>query len=77
MINPLQIINNNMSVLLMQTKNMFDLWKDSSAETMQNECITPIQRAYKSYTDEMNTRIRIYMRAQQKVAQALQEMEKL
>lgn len=66
-----------MSVLLMQTKNMFDMWKDSSAETMQNECITPIQRAYNSYTEEMNTHIQIYMRAQQKVAQALQEMEKL
>jgi len=77
MTNPLQLINNNMSVLIMQSKNMFDSWHDASANKMQSECLTPIQREYKSYTDEMNVRLQIYMRAQEKVVEALREIQRI
>lgn len=74
---PLQLLFNDMSRLLMQSKNVFETWKDTNAETMNNECISSIKQSYNSFANEMNTRMQIYMRAQKQIEDAMQRMMKL
>jgi len=77
MMDPLQLLFNDMSRLLMQSKNVFETWKDTNAETMNNECISSIKQSYNSFANEMNTRMQIYMRAQKQIEDAMQRMMKL
>lgn len=74
---PLQLLFNDMSRLLMQSKNVFETWKDTNAETMNNECISSIKQSYNSFANEMNTRMQIYMRAQKQIEDAMQRLSKL
>ena len=77
MIDPLQLLYNDMSRLIMQSRNIFDTWKDSNAETMNNDCIGSIKRSYNSFANEMNTRMQIYMRAQKQIEDAMQRLNKI
>lgn len=77
MTDPLQLLYNDMSRLIMQSRNIFDTWKDSNAETMNNDCIGSIKRSYNSFANEMNTRMQIYMRAQKQIEDAMQRLTKL
>ena len=71
---PLQLLYNDMSRLLMQSKGIFETWKDSNAEKMNNEGIGSIKKSYNSFASEMNTRMQIYMRAQKQVEDAMQQL---
>lgn len=77
MIDPLQLIFNDMSRLIMQSQNIFETWKDKNAETMNNDCIGSIKQSYNRYANEMNTRMQIYMRAQKQIEDAMQRLSKL
>ena len=77
MIDPLQLIYNDMSRLIMQSQNIFATWKDKNAETMNNDCIGSIKQSYNSFANEMNTRMQIYMRAQKQIEDAMQRLSKL
>lgn len=77
MIDPLQLIYNDISRLIMQSQNIFAAWKDKNAETMNNDCIRSIKQSYNSFANEMNTRIQIYMRAQKQIEDAMQRLSKL
>ena len=77
MTDPLQLIFNDMSRLIMQTRNIFESWKDKNAETMNNDCIGKIKQSYNSFASEMNIRMQIYMRAQKQIEEAMQRMMKL
>lgn len=77
MTDPLQLIYNDMSRLIMQTRNIFETWKDKNAEAMNNDCIGSIKQSYNSFANEMNTRLHIYMRAQKQIEDAMQRLMKL
>ena len=77
MIDPLQLIFNDMSRLIMQSQNIFESWKDKNAETMNNDCIGQIKQSYNRFANEMNTRMQIYMRAQKQIEDAMQRLSKL
>ena len=77
MTDPLQLIYNDMSRLIMQSKNIFGTWQDKNAETMNNECVDKIKQSYNSFANEMNTRMQIYMRAQKQIEDAMQRLSKL
>lgn len=77
MIDPLQLIYNDISRLIMQSQNIFAAWKDKNAETMNNDCIGSIKQSYNSFANEMNTRMQIYMRAQKQIEDAMQRLSKL
>lgn len=77
MTDPLQLLFNDMSRLIMQSKNIFETWKDTNAETMNKDCIGAIRQSYNSFANEMNTRMQIYMRAQKQIEDAMQQMSKL
>lgn len=77
MTDPLQLIFNDMSRLIMQSQNIFASWKDKNAETMNNDCIGQIKQSYNHFANEMNTRMQIYMRAQKQIEDAMQRLSKL
>ena len=77
MTDPLQLIFNDMSRLIMQSKNIFGTWQDKNAETMSNECVDKIKQSYNSFANEMNTSMQIYMRAQKQIEDAMQRLSKL
>jgi len=77
MTDPLQLLFNDMSRLIMQSQNIFEVWKDSNAETLNNGCINPLKQSFNSYANEINTRMQIYMRAQKQVEESLNELSNL
>lgn len=77
MIDPLSLINNDMSRLILQSRNIFEMWTDSNASTMDKKCISAIKRNYNTYVTTMNTQMRIYMRAQKEIEDAMQQLSKL
>ena len=74
--NPLQLMNNDMATLMMSSKKVFEYWNDSEADGMKNNCIASIQRNWKAYMDEMNTRMNIYMRAEKQIDDAMADYER-
>lgn len=77
MINPLSLINNDISRLILQSRNIFEMWTDSNSSTMDKECISVIKRNYNTYVSSMNTQMRIYMIAQKEIEDAMQRLTQL
>ena len=46
MTDPLQLLFNDMSRLIMQSQNIFETWKDSNAEALNNGCINPLKQSF-------------------------------
>lgn len=65
-----------MTTLILSSQKVFEHWKDKVADDMKNNCITQIQRDWKAYIDEMNTRMNIYMRAELQIDNAMAKYER-
>lgn len=74
---PLALLQNDMSRLIMQSNNIFETWKDNNSETMKTQCIGGMKQSYNSYANEMNVRMRVYMRAQKEIEEAMKRIMKL
>lgn len=77
MTDPLALLQNDMSRLIMQSNNIFETWKDNNADTIKTHCIGGIKQSYNNYANEMNVRMCIYMRAQKQIEDAMQRITKL
>ncbi len=77
MMDPLALLNNDMSRLIMQSNNIFETWSDNNADIMKSQCIGGIKQSYNNYANDMNVRMRLYMRAQKEVEDAMQQLSKL
>lgn len=64
--NPIGILNNDMSTFMMATKKVFEAWNDKVVEGFKNHCVDQIQRDWNAYLQEMNIRMNIFMRAEKK-----------
>ena len=74
--NPLHLLENDMATLMMSSKKVFEHWNDDVAEMMNDNCIAKIQQAWKTYVDQVNTRMNIYMMAEKKVNETLADLER-
>ena len=74
---PLALLQNDMSRLIMQSNNIFETWTDKNAETMKTQCVGGMKQAYNNYANEMNTQMRFYMIAQSKSEDAMKRLMKL
>ena len=74
--NPLQLMNNDIVTLMMSSQKVFEHWNDKVADGMKNNCIASVQRNWKAYIDEMNTRMNIYMRAEKEIEDAIADYER-
>lgn len=74
--NPISLLNGDISTLKMATENLFEKWNDKVANDFKNHCAEQIQRDWNSYLGEMNTRMRIFMRAEKTVDDEIAKYEK-
>jgi hypothetical protein len=76
MIKPLQLMNNDMATLMIATQKIFVNWSDKVSERMENDLITPLQRNWKSYSDDMNIRMKILMLAENEIEKEITQFRK-
>lgn len=74
--NPISLMNNDMSTFMMSSQKVFEAWNDTVAESFKNHCINQIQRDWNNYLQEMNVRMNIFMRAEQTIDVEMQKFEK-
>ena len=62
--NPLHLMNNDMTTLILASKNIFQRWNDKVSDDLNNGLVVPLQNKWNSYNDEMNVRMKILMNAE-------------
>ena len=73
----LQLMNNDMATLLICSKQLFEHWDDKVANEVNNKLLMNIQKDWNSYIDEINTRMKIYMRAEKNIIDAMKNLKNL
>ena len=74
--NPIALLNNDMSTFIMATKKVFEAWNDKVAEGFKNHCTDQIQNDWNAYLQEMNTRMNIFMRAERAIDDEMAKYER-
>lgn len=74
--NPINILNSDMSTFMMATSNLFDVWNDTVAEGFKNHYIHKIQEDWNAYLQEMNVRMKIFMLAEKTIDKEMSKYEK-
>ena len=74
--NPLTLMNNDMATLILGSQNLFEHWNDQVAEQMKTGCIEKIQKEWNAYMDQINTDMRIFMRAERQIEEAMEDYER-
>lgn len=74
--NPIGILNNDMSTFMMATKKVFEAWNDKVAEGFKSHCVDQIQRDWNAYLQEMNTRMNIFMKAEREIDEEIAKYER-
>lgn len=77
MIDPLLLIQNDMADFIMSSRNVFENWNDSASHKFGSECVGRMQNDYKLYINQMNTNMRIYMRAEKRINEDMQRLQDL
>lgn len=62
--NPLHLMNNDMTTLILASKNIFQRWNDKVSDELNSGLVVPLQNKWNSYNDEMNVRMKILMNAE-------------
>lgn len=62
--NPLHLMNNDMTTLILVSKNIFQRWNDKVSDDLNNSLVVPLQNKWNLYNDEMNVRMKILMNAE-------------
>jgi hypothetical protein len=57
-------MNNDMTTLILASKNIFQRWNDKVSDELNNGLVVPLQNKWNSYNDEMNVRMKILMNAE-------------
>ena len=74
--NPINILNNDMSTFMMATQKVFEAWNDKVAEGFKNHCVDQIKRDWNAYLQEMNTRMNIFMKAEKTIDNEIEKYER-
>ena len=74
--NPIALLNNDMSTFLLASKQLFELWNDKVSEGFKNNCVEQMQRDWNSYLNEMNTRMNIFVRAERTINEEMEKYER-
>lgn len=73
--NPIGILNNDMSTFLIATQKVFENWNDKVAESFKDHCVGQIQRDWNAYLQEMNLRMNLFMRAEKAIDEEMAKYE--
>lgn len=74
--NPIALLNNDMSTFLMASQQVFQTWNDTVSEGFKNNCVEQIQRDWNSYLQEMNLRMNLFMRAEKAIDEEIAKYER-
>lgn len=74
--NPISLLNNEMSTFVMSTKKVFEVWNDKVAEGFKNHVVDQIKNDWNAYLQEMNTRMNIFMKAEKTIDDEMAKFEK-
>jgi hypothetical protein len=65
--NPIGLLNNDMSTFLLASKQLFEFWNDKVSDDFKNNCVERIKQDWNSYLNEINLRMNIFMRAEKRI----------
>lgn len=74
--NPISLLNNDMSTFVMMTQKVFESWNDKVAEGFNNHCVERIKSDWNAYLSEMNVRMSMFMRAEKTIDDEIANYEK-
>jgi len=74
--NPIALLNNDMSTFLMASQQVFQTWNDTVSEGFKNNCVEQIQRDWNTYLQEMNLRMNLFMRAEKAIDEEMAKYER-
>lgn len=74
--NPIALLNNDMSTFLMASQQVFQIWNDKVSEGLKNNCVEQIQRDWNAYLQEMNLRMNLFMRAEKAIDEEIAKYER-
>ena len=74
--NPIALLNNDMSTFLMASQQVFQTWNDAVSEGFKNNCVEQIQRDWNAYLQEMNLRMNLFMRAEKAIEEEMAKYER-
>ena len=74
--NPIALLNNDMSTFLMASQQVFQTWNDTVSEGFKNNCVEQIQRDWNAYLQEMNNRMNFFMRAEKTIDEEMAKYER-
>lgn len=74
--NPISLLNNEMSTFVMSTKKVFEVWNDKVAEGFKNHIVDQVKNDWNAYLQEMNTRMNIFMKAEKIIDDEMAKYEK-
>lgn len=74
--NPIALLNNDMSTFLMASQQVFQTWNDTVSEGFKNNCVEQIQRDWNTYLQEMNLRMNLFMRAEKAIDEEMDKYER-
>ena len=74
--NPIALLNNDMSTFLLASKQLFELWNDKVSEGFKNNCVEQMQRDWNSYLEALNTRMNLFVRAERTINEEMEKYER-
>ena len=74
--NPIGLLNNDMSTFLMASQQVFQVWNDAVSESFRNNCIELIKNDWNAYLQEMNLRMNLFMRAEKAIDEEIAKYER-
>ncbi len=77
MIDPLQMLNNDMSKLTMSVNPIMENWRDDNANRFNNECMCSVRNRYNRYVNNVNHLLRTFMQYENRCNELMKRMENL
>ena len=74
--NPISLLNNDMSTFMMSTQQVFQTWNDQVAEGFNKNCVARIQHDWNTYLTEMNARMNRFMKAEKTIDEEIAKYER-
>lgn len=77
MIDPLQMLNNDMSKLTMSVSPIMENWRDDNANRFNNECMYSVRDRYNRYVNNVNHLLRILIQYENRCNELMKRMQNL
>lgn len=74
--NPISLLNNDMSTFLLASQQVFQTWNDTVSEGFKNNCVEQIKNDWNAYLQEMNLRMNLFMRAEKAIDEEIAKYER-